>query len=318
MDLISIIVPVYNVSEYLEECLNSIINQSYKNIEIIVVDDGSTDQSPMICDIYSKKDDRISVYHKLNGGLSDARNYGIDKAIGSLISFVDSDDVLMPNFIDYLYNLLKQNKADISECQIQRFYGSNNGFNINSSDNSILYSGKKNIMESFLKGNINTIAPAKLYPTSYFKDIRYPLNKFHEDVHTTYKIISLAEKIAVGTANLYLYRMRPNSITTMAFNPKHLDALYGKIEILEFLKKNYPELVKYGKANVAHTATTLAYKLSKSYTNNDIAKLLKSNIRQYLKYMMGITYCSMKSKILACMISLNYTATKIILKATKL
>lgn len=318
MDLISIIVPVYNVSEYLEECLNSIINQSYKNIEIIVVDDGSTDGSSEICDIYLKKDNRINVYHKLNGGLSDARNYGIDKARGSLISFVDSDDVLMPNFIEYLYNLFKQNKADISECQIQRFYGSNNGFNINSSGSSILYSGKKNIMESFLKGDINTIAPAKLYPTSYFKEIRYPLNKFHEDVHTTYKVISLAEKIAVGTSKLYIYRMRPNSITTMAFNPKHLDALYGKLEILSFLQKNYPDLVKYGKANVAHTATTLAYKLSKNSTNKDVAKTLQRNIRKYLKYMIMIKYCSTKSKILACMLSINYTITRIILNATKL
>lgn len=317
MDLISIIVPIYNVSEYLEECLESIINQTYKNIEIILVDDGSTDRSSEICEDYLLKDDRIYVFHKLNGGLSDARNYGIDKAKGSFITFVDSDDILMPNYIEYLYNLLKQNKTDISECQIHKFVEGKRDYRIKSYDAPVLYIGKNNIMEAYLKGKISTIAPAKLYPKTYFDHIRYPINKFHEDVQTTYKIIDLSEKIAVGGSDLYLYRMRPNSITTMAFNRKHLDAMYGKLELLDFLKKNYPDLVKYGKANVAHCATTLAYKLSKSHTDNDMAKLLQNTIRKYLKYMLVVTYCSVKSKMLACMISINYTATKMILNTVK-
>ena len=117
--LVSIIVPIYNVEKYIKECIDSIINQTYKNLEIILVDDGSPDCCPKICDEYSKKDKRIKVIHKENGGLSSARNAGLDVAKGEYVSFIDSDDVVDEKFIETLYNLCIENNCDISECNFQ-------------------------------------------------------------------------------------------------------------------------------------------------------------------------------------------------------
>jgi glycosyltransferase involved in cell wall biosynthesis len=122
MHKISVIIPIYNVEKYLSVCLESVINQTYQNLEIILVDDGSTDACPKICDDYATKDNRIKLIHKKNGGLSDARNIGVKHATGDLISFVDSDDVLSLYFYEKLINILEENDADIVECGFRKFY----------------------------------------------------------------------------------------------------------------------------------------------------------------------------------------------------
>lgn len=133
MELVSIIVPVYNVEKYLKECIESIINQSFSNLEIILVDDGSTDESGNICDDFLNKDKRIKVFHKTNGGLSDARNYGINNSSGKYITFVDSDDLISPIFIDVLYNAIKQYDTHLSICGFQRFKDNDNLYITNKS-----------------------------------------------------------------------------------------------------------------------------------------------------------------------------------------
>ena len=150
-DLISIVVPIYNVEKYLEKCINSIIIQTYKNIEIILVNDGSTDSSGKICDIYLKKDKRIKVIHKKNGGLSDARNVGIENAKGKYIAFIDSDDFIDSDFIEILYNLIIEYNADVSCCKCNVIYKKNkkqqveekiNIFTNYEAINEMLYQGK--------------------------------------------------------------------------------------------------------------------------------------------------------------------------------
>ena len=123
MDLISVIVPIYNVDKYLDACIESAVSQSYRNIEIILVDDGSTDRCPEICDAWAEKDSRIRVIHKENGGLSDARNKGMASSTGAFISFVDSDDILEPEYIEYLYRAICETGADLSECRYEKFTG---------------------------------------------------------------------------------------------------------------------------------------------------------------------------------------------------
>ncbi|MBR3256388.1 glycosyltransferase [Candidatus Saccharibacteria bacterium] len=203
--LISIVVPVYNVENYILKCLNSLIKQNYKQIEIILVDDGSTDESGKICDEFKEKDDRIRVFHKKNGGLSSARNYGIKKAKGDIIAFVDSDDYVKDVFVLDLYRGMQAGNADIVIC----------GYN-NEKPKSETISGKEATIRLLTKQeNIDIISWNKLYKKKLFTDnnIFFPEGKKHEDTLTTYKLISKAKKVTYIDESLYIYVERKGSIT---------------------------------------------------------------------------------------------------------
>ena len=211
-DLISIIVPVYNVEKYLDRCIDSIINQTYKNIEIILVDDGSTDQSSIICDKYSKLDKRIKTIHKKNGGLSSARNTGLDIAKGNLLGFVDGDDYIDSNMIEELYKNIIKTKADIVICNFVRFDEEKETFN--------KYSKKKFIVEEKDKYNylfneyrIPTVVQwNKLFKKEVFKDIEYKKGKINEDEFTVCSELNNAKRISYYLEPFYHYYQRNNSI----------------------------------------------------------------------------------------------------------
>ena len=237
--LVSVVVPVYNVENYIGYCIKSIINQSYKDLDIILIDDGSTDTSGQICDEWAKSDDRISVIHKTNGGLSDARNVGIDIATGEYITFIDSDDYILPTFIEYLYNLISKNNADISVCQLINVDESNSVISSGGEPLDKIVRGNSDCMKEYLSSaSIDTVAWRKLYKKELFKpDIRYPVGKYHEDVWTTYKLIAQCKTIAIGSNALYAYRQRTGSIVNSSFSPKHLDSVYGAIERQKFIDR---------------------------------------------------------------------------------
>ena len=248
-ELISVVVPVYNVEKYLKYSIESIINQTYKNLEIILVDDGSTDSSSIICDEYSKKDSRIKVIHKENGGLADARNVGISNANGMYIGFLDSDDYIHPTFFEKLYNLLKNNNADISECEFIRI-------SIDDVDNSIRIVGEKN---SKLQIQIQStgsdealgllygprLAPYikkvvvwnKLYRRELFCNLKFPVGRLHEDEFTTFKVLSRADKIVSTNEILHGYIQTKNSIMRKEIKQKRIDDnLEAYIESSDFFK----------------------------------------------------------------------------------
>lgn len=203
--LISIVVPVYNVENYILKCLNSLIKQNYKQIEIILVDDGSTDESGKICDEFKEKDDRIRVFHKKNGGLSSARNYGIKKAKGDIVAFVDSDDYVKDVFVLDLYRGMQASNADIVIC----------GYNNEKPKNETI-SGKEATIRLLTKQeNIDIISWNKLYKKKLFTDnnIFFPEGKKHEDTLTTYKLMSKAKKVTYIDESLYIYVERKGSIT---------------------------------------------------------------------------------------------------------
>lgn len=186
-DKVSVVVPIYNVENYLEECIESILNQTYSNIEVILIDDGSTDGSGALCDEYKKKDKRIYVLHKKNGGLSDARNMGIDNAKGEYITFVDSDDIIARDMIEYLLCLLNTYKADMAVCQCD--YVDENSKLIKNISNvkKTCVSGIEECLKTLLvDSGLNTVAWGKIYKTDYFKNVRYPIGKYHEDIYTTW------------------------------------------------------------------------------------------------------------------------------------
>lgn len=223
-ELISVIVPIYNVEQYLEKCICSILNQTYENIELILVDDGSTDSCGKICDSYVLRDNRVKTIHKTNGGLSSARNAGIDEAQGGYLSFIDSDDYIEQEFLESLLHQMLEKDSDICECGFYRF---KNGclvperlFQHSELDNETavrrLFSPP---YESFM------MTWNKLYKKELFTHIRFPEGKLHEDEFTTYKLIFESKKIAYVNERLYIYRVRDGSIMTSKFSVKRVEVL---------------------------------------------------------------------------------------------
>ena len=282
-DLISIVIPVYNVKEYLTQCFQSIVLQTYRNLEILIIDDGSSDGSKEICDIWEKKDKRIKVIHKKNGGLSDARNVGINNASGKYISFVDSDDYIALDMIEYLYNLLCNNDAQIAVCQKSNVSESGNEIENRKLKQDKLICGNNACMrEFFINETINTVAWGKLYLLSIFKDIRYPIGKYHEDIFTTYKLIAKCEKIAVGKECKYYYRWRKNGISKGTFSKKHLDSIEGAILRKNFINSNYPELLIFAEANIIYASNQCIIKYI--YSNENDKNIVSYIERQYKVY----------------------------------
>ena len=276
--LISVIIPVYKVEKYLKRCIDSVINQTYKNLEIILVDDGSPDNCPKICDDYSKKDKRIKVIHKKNGGLSDARNKGIEKANGDYISFIDSDDYVELNYIDFLYKILKENNADISMGKQYVRYpnkilntGSNNNYVLNSHD----------ALEKMLYGeDFDVSAWAKLYKKELFKGIRYPKGRLFEDSATTYKLIDKAKTIVLKSIPIYNYIIRDDSITNETFNEKKFDLITSTNEMCKYINKKYKDLDKACDRRMMYAYLSTLTQLIKC---KKIDKEYKERIMKYIK-----------------------------------
>lgn len=281
-DRISVVVPIYNVEDYLKPCVDSIINQDYENLEIILVDDGSTDRCGSICDEYAMNDTRIRVIHKANGGLSDARNAGIDIATGEFITFVDSDDALITDTISYLYRILKGNNADISCCQRIEIDETGNPLHkSNALDSNILI---LNTESALCSSDVDTVAWGKLYKIELFANIRYPVGRLHEDVFTTFKLVGTSNKIAVGYKQGYQYRIRANSISNVKFTQKHLDLIYGKIEKKNYLKEHFPTLESIGNAEIVYGACICSKRMSKAnYKNKADIKFVQKQFRLYEK-----------------------------------
>lgn len=219
-DIVTVIVPVYNVKEYLSECIASIIHQTYKNLEIIIVDDGSTDGSSEICDKFQRKDRRITVIHKENGGLSSARNCGLEVAKGRYISFIDSDDFILPDMIETLLNSIKKNDADVACCD---FFSDRNS--CMEYEGEYVFDRETAISRLFDAKGFCCYAWNKLYRKFLFDNIQYPVGELFEDIKTTYAIFKKSTRISYVRKREYFYRLREESITHREFNEKDRDLL---------------------------------------------------------------------------------------------
>lgn len=242
-ELISVVVPIYNVEMYLEQCLDSICGQSYADIEIILVDDGSTDSSGKICDNYAEQDERITVIHKKNGGLSDARNTGLKKSSGKYIVFIDSDDYIDEKFVEILHRGFADEQVDISMCQYFELYETEKRFP--RSENRFeedLTLNNDEAFENFLVEKYPgfVVAWNKMYRTSLFREnsIIYPVGKIHEDCFTTWKLFLKSDKIVVSALPLYFYRQRKNSIMSNSNLDKEIDLVEAYSEVLRYCYEN--------------------------------------------------------------------------------
>lgn len=242
--LISVIVPVYRVEAYLGKCVDSILAQTYENLEVILVDDGSPDGSGAICDDYAQRDPRVRVIHKENGGLSSARNAGLDAANGDYIGFVDSDDWLEPETYTWLMDMAQQENVKLV-CAGR--------FDCNSWDGSRttglcpqrkeVITGEEMTRRIFRWENVDSAAWDKLYHRSLFDGIRYPVGVVSEDVPVTWRLAMNAGRVGLLDKPVYNYFHRPGSITTSAFSPKTFQPSVHTAKILEKMRQEHPRLV---------------------------------------------------------------------------
>ncbi len=244
-ELISIIIPIYKVEKYIHCCLKSVVNQTYTNLEIILVDDGSPDNCPAICDEYAKSDPRIRVIHKQNGGLSDARNAGIETATGEYIVFIDSDDEVSLDYIEYLYDMIRNNPdANLSVCGVMQIQPGQKPHADTHSQYQVM--NPEQILENMLyaKG-VEVCSYAKMYHKSLFTTLRFPVGKVYEDSATTYLLLEMSPKIVFGNKRCYYYYTHPGSISKLgAFNKNEYDYITHTKQMLDYLSKKYPSIQK--------------------------------------------------------------------------
>ena len=237
--LISVVIPIYNTEKFLERCIKSVMSQTYKNIEIILVDDGSTDNSREICERFALLDNRITVYHKVNGGLSDARNFGVEHTKGEYITFVDSDDFIAPNYVSYLYTILFDNNADISCCCMIETTENDVEYGVcEQMSKELVLSGEKAC--EYLLGDLYLVmvtACGKLYKKDIVIRNPFPVGKRHEDEATTCKYYYNSKRVVVGNERLYAYYQNINSITHIKWTEINEDAVWALTHRAEYFKE---------------------------------------------------------------------------------
>ena len=291
MDKISIIIPLYNVEKYLRKCLNSIINQTYKNIEIILVDDGSTDESPAICDEYAKKDNRIKVIHKANSGVSSARNLGMRESTGDYIVFVDSDDYVSNDFCEVLYKGLKENDCDIS-CIGYNVVDVYDNITSSSSqitdleDNEVVVFNDKEIIKELLEQRILKNFSCRLYKKDVLIDYQEGIN--YEDIVFSVKVFMNCKRLVYTNKCCYNYLVRNNSLTTKRSEKDLLDFFNAIYERYEIIRKNYPEFMLFNIKSLILSTLALSVQnisIERKYdTVNEKIDTLISIVNKYVQF----------------------------------
>ena len=245
LPMISVIVPVYRVEQYLDKCVSSILSQTYDNLEVLLVDDGSPDGSGAICDRWAERDSRVRVFHQANAGGGAARNKALDNARGELIAFVDSDDYIAPDMFEYLYSLLQQG-ADIAECSFLETEDDDACFG-ESSEPVRWYSAEEAMVCHIQDTIFQQLIWNKLYRREMVEGIRFPLGTKIDDEFFTYRLLGNANRLARSERVCYAYRQQASSVMHQQNPVKKLEGLRAKCQRLEFLKSKFPSLVEMAK-----------------------------------------------------------------------
>ena len=252
LPLISVVVPVYRVEKYLDHCIQSIAEQTYSNLEILLVDDGSPDGSGAICDRWAARDSRIRVFHKQNAGAGAARNTALDAARGEIITFVDSDDYLHPNMFSHLCGLMKDG-VEIAECEI----GITERDDLAMDDGTgaeILVCETEEALRLHIQDEVfRQTPPNKLYRRECVGDIRFPEGNLIDDEFFTYKVLGNARKLAHSCACMYAYRQQSGSAMHKPYSLRRLQGLDAKLQRLGYFEQRFPGLVREAKADLLMT-----------------------------------------------------------------
>lgn len=290
-DKISVIIPIYNVEKYVKKCIESVIAQTYSNLEIILVDDGSTDNCGEICDEYARRDVRIKVIHKMNGGLSDARNAGLDMAVGEYIAYVDGDDYVSNDYIEVLYKILVLNNADISIGSFQYIFGGDTEKDDKPQKTNVLagsvlqWTSEETLHHMLQQRKITTSVCGVLSRSIYWERVRFPKGKICEDLGTSYKIYSQAEKIVFTNQVIYYYLMRQGSIQNTKFSKEKMDELALALECQTFINNNYPDLESAAANRVVSSAFHILFSMKDDSEAFEESQELKRIIQSYRKQM---------------------------------
>lgn len=318
--LISVIIPVYNVSAYLDECVNSVIGQTYQNLEIILVDDGSPDDCPQKCDAYAAKDNRIKVIHQKNGGLSAARNAALDICQGEYISFVDSDDVVADDFIETLYKVLTENNVEIAICNNQIF---STALPVNKPNvgKVTVYDARQAVKRLLEAKPFGTSACDKLYAHRVFKDLRFPTGLIYEDLAAIWKTFAQVEKVAYVPTAKYYYRCNPSSITHAKFTHKNLDIIKSFQLVLDEIPNYFPDLIGCVRGRLGGSAASHIYSAWRcSFQDVKALKKLQIITKQNIKEILRSEF-SIKVKLFSLVICNDFLfrqITKIARKTNRL
>ncbi|MDU4862754.1 MAG: glycosyltransferase [Terrisporobacter othiniensis] len=305
MPKISVVVPIYNTQEYLVRCIESVLNQTFKDIEIILVNDGSTDESGIICNQYSEKYKNVKVIHKLNGGLSDARNEGIKVATGDYIGFVDSDDIIEKEMYKVLYSLCIQYNADISTCLFESIeYGKKS--NKTYSNKVSIFTNKEAVKNTY-EGTISGYSVCnKLYKRELLNEIKFPKGRIYEDASILYKLYMNSNRVVYIESALYKYVRREGSITKSMFSDKRFDIVSMFEEKYNYMSINYPEMCEKIKSMYYISLRNIIIDIVNENSIKENYKSIKrvsEIIRSELMYILKNTLISRQHKILAIILA---------------
>ena len=276
-ELISVIVPIYRVEPYLDRCIRSLVDQTYYNLEIILIDDGSPDKCPEICDEWEKKDHRIKVIHKENGGLSDARNAGMQIMTGDYVSYIDSDDWVSGNMYEKMLYKIKEQKADICECQFQKTSGDIKN-DIQQQTDNVNVLNKKEALKAVIEEKINPVVWNKIYKREIVEGLFFEKGRCNEDEFFTYKAIDKADKIIQIQDVCYYYFFREDSIINETYNIKRLDGLEARYQRMNYLEK-YPEVYGIAKRRLVFNCM-YHYQKGIRFLSGAELKILKSKVKE--------------------------------------
>ena len=243
--LITIIVPVYMVEKYLDQCINSIIEQTYSNLEIILIDDGSSDSCSETCDSWAFKDDRIIVIHKENGGLSSARNAGLDICSGAYITYIDSDDWVERDYVSVMHKAMADNQAEVCSANMNEF--DEDTGSIHKISKKAFIAGPEETLLKLYKNEFPVGSAPKMYLASIWRDLRFPVGHNYEDAYTTYLAVDAAQRIIHLSDTPYYYRIHSGSIMTTSFSLNTLDRVRAWKQNYLYCKEKYPEIAPYAR-----------------------------------------------------------------------
>ena len=284
MPKVSVIVPVYKVEEYLPACLASIRRQTYEDFELILVDDGSPDNCGALCDAYAAENPNTRVIHQENAGLSAARNAGVRDSCGEYVTFVDSDDYIAPDYIEYLVELTEKHGVDISGAKYMKVWSDGMQRPEGPAEDRKYPAGEA--LSKICYRKIPIFAVAKLYRRTLAEANPYPVGQLYEDTATTYKLVGATEAIAYGTKVIYYWRQRSGSITHEKIDERHFYGITASKEQLEYMWQHYPEAVPAAQASLVTTTLRLTPRLAATKNKAWIERLraeIKPFWRQYLK-----------------------------------
>lgn len=280
--LISVIIPVYNVEKYLDRCVQSVVDQIYSNLEIILVDDGSPDNCPAICDTWAEKDSRIKVIHKRNGGLSDARNAGMAIAGGDFIGFVDSDDWIETEMYQSLYQRMCDDDSDIAACGIEMVWEDGTPSRILTKSGCCVLNQAEAmealIHETWLKQPVWY----KLYKAELVRDIPFPVGKYHEDVFWSYQTIGKTRSVSVFDTPCYHYIQHSGSIMGNSFSLKRLDSVEAKTARLTYIREHFPEFVHAAQCDLFFFCMYI-YQMSLKYLSSEEIAIARNQIKEAIR-----------------------------------